>query len=72
MTTPWVLAISTDVYIAIGAICTGIGGIVTAYAAVVKAKKESSDEAEKEMRVLSSKLHYWHMKHPDEISEEPQ
>jgi hypothetical protein len=59
--------------LAIGAILTGVGGIVTAYAAVVRSRREAETECEKQLAELRNEsehearaLHWWRMQHLDE------
>ena len=69
-----VLAVDiTALLLAFGSIIAGIGGIGTAIAAVMKARRETEDECDehlKELRIeledASRQLHWWRMNHLDE------
>ena len=69
-----VLAVDiTALLLAFGSIIAGIGGIGTAIAAVMKARRETEDECDEHVKALrvevedaSRRLHYWRMNHLDE------
>jgi hypothetical protein len=62
--------ISTALYV-LAAVLTGIAGIITAYASVVKARKEGSENCEDHLRQAraeaeeyTTEVHQWRMRYP--------
>lgn len=63
----------TSLFLAVGAILTGVGGVATSFAAVNRARKEAETECEHRLAELrvevethARSLHWWRMNHLDE------